>query len=454
MMIPKSLIRVLVVLLGLVYTGTAIGAISAEEAAQLGTVLTGVGAEKAGNKEGTIPAYTGGIVTPPKEYQPNSGVRPDPFAHEKPLFSIKAQNMEQHADKLTEGAKTLMERYPTFRMDVYPTHRSVGFPEWVLEGTKNGAPKATTTNDGLILKDAQGGLPFPIPKSGYEAMWNHLTTYMANPALDSEWWIVDSSGRSMLTGKGIFYMDNSQQWDPKFKGQNDYYYYKGKYYSTGPPRLSGMAIMCHDPVNWAKQGESCWVYRTGQRRVRVAPEATHDTPDPGSVGASNYDDINMFNGSMDRFEFKIIGKKEMYVPYNCYKAAYFVDEKELLGPHHPNPDHLRWELHRVWVVEGSLKEGKRHNYSLRRYYIDEDSWLILAADNYDLRGKLYRVGFAYLTQSYDVGAPTQHFYGFFDLDSRVYTVSNWPTKRGKVTYFQTPDPKEFTPEALIGGGVR
>ena len=207
MMIPKSLIWVLVVILGLVYTGIAIGAISAEEAAQLGTVLTGVGAEKEGNKEGTIPAYTGGITKPPKDYQPNSGVRPDPFPNEKPLFSIKAQNMEQYADKLTDGAKTLMEKYPTFRMDVYPTHRSVGFPEWVLEGTKNGATKATTTNDGLILKDAQGGLPFPIPKSGYEAMWNHLTTYMANPALEAESWYVDSSGRPMLTAKGIGYID-------------------------------------------------------------------------------------------------------------------------------------------------------------------------------------------------------------------------------------------------------
>ena len=382
MMIPKSLIRVLVVVLGLVYSGMALGAISAEEAAQLGTVLTGVGAEKAGNKEGTISAYTGGITAPPKEYQPNSGVRPDPFAQEKPLFSIQTQNLESYADKLTEGAKALMKKYPTFRIDVYPTHRSVGFPDWVLDGTKNGAAKATTTSDGLILKDAQGGLPFPIPKSGYEAMWNHLTTYMANPALDSETWFVDSSGRSMLTTKGIYTIDNSPQWDPRFRGENDYYFYKGKYNSTGPPRRSGLAFLWFAPVNWVKHGESCWQYLPGQRRVRLAPENTHDRPNAFTIGASNMDDINMFNGSMDRFDFKLIGKKEMYVPYNCYKATYFIDEKELLGPHHPNPDPLRWELHRVWVVEGALKEGKRHNYSRRRYYIDEDSWLILAADNF------------------------------------------------------------------------
>jgi hypothetical protein len=454
MMIPKSLIRGLVVSLGLVYTGMALGAMNAEEATQLGTVLTGVGAERAGNKEGTIPAYTGGITTPPKEYQPNSGVRPDPFAHEKPLFSIDAQNLEPYADRLTEGVKTLMKKYPTFRIDVYPTHRSVGFPEWVLDGTKKGATRATTTNDGLILKDAQGGLPFPIPKSGYEAMWNHLTTYIANPILEGESWYVDSSGRPVMGDKGITYYDNSEQWDPRFNGQNDYYFTKAKYFSTGPPRRTGLALLCHNPVNWVKLERPCWFYLPGQRRLRLASDLSYDLPNDAVAGMCNLDDIHIFNGAMDRFDFKIIAKKEMYVPYNCYKATYFVDEKELLGAHHLNPDHLRWELHRVWVVEGRLKEGKRHNYSLRRYYLDEDSWLILAADIYDLQGKLYRVGFGYLTQSYDVKAPNHQFCGFYDLESRNYFVSLWPSKRGKLTYFDTPDPRDFSPEALTGGGVR
>jgi hypothetical protein len=454
MMIPKRLIRVFVVVLGLVYTGTAIGAISAEEAAQLGTVLTGVGAEKAGNKEGTIPAYTGGITTPPKEYQPNSGVRPDPFAHEKPLFSIQAQNLEQHADKLTEGAKALMERYPTFRMDVYPTHRSVGFPEWVLDGTKKVATRATTTDDGLALKDTQGGIPFPIPKSGYEAMWNPSTSYAGNRILESETWYVDASGRPVLGDKAIIYYDISPQWDPKFNGRNDYYIGAVKAFSNGPPRRKGLAVLLKYPVNYVKMEQLNWVYVPGQRRVRLAPEITYDMPNAGVAGISNFDDIEMFNGAMDRFEFKLIGKKEMYVPYNCYRASYFVDERELLGPQHLNPDHIRWELHRMWVVEGKLKEGKRHNYSLRRYYIDEDSWLFLAADLYDLGGKIYRVGFSYLTQSYDVPAPFNSFHGFYDLESRMYQVASWPTKRGKLTYSSSPDPKEFTPEALIGGGIR
>ena len=453
MMIPKSLIWILVVILGLVYTGIALGAISAEEEVQLGTVLTGVGAEKAGNKEGTIPAYTGGITSPPKEYKPNSGIRPDPFAQEKPLFSIQAQNLEPYADKLTEGAKALMKKYPTFRIDVYPTHRSVGFPDWVIAGTKKAAIRATTTDDGLVLKDGQGGIPFPIPKSGYEAMWNHLTSYVANPIGEFEAWYVDSSGRPMMVDKGIASWDFSGQWDPKFNGRNDYYTNVFKWLTTAPPRRSGLALLAKDPVNWVKMEKLFWLYLPGQRRVRLASEISYDMPNSGVAGISNWDDIGMFNGAMDRFEFKLIGKKEIYVPYNCYQAMYFVDDQELLGPQHLNPGPIRWELHRMWVVEGKLKEGKRHNYGLRRYYIDEDSWLISAADLYDLGGKLYRVGFGYLTQGYDVQAP-YGFYGFYDLESRMYHVSGWPTKRGKITYSSSPDPKDFTPEALTGGGVR
>jgi hypothetical protein len=454
MMNPKVWIGILAILLCSAFMGTAIGAISAEEAALLGTTLTVFGAEKAGNKEGTIPAYTGGLTTPPKEFQPKSGVRPDPFAQEKPLFSINAQNMEAYASKLSEGVQALIKKYPTFRIDVYPTHRSVGFPEWVLEGTKKATAKATATGDGLAVKDTQGGLPFPIPKFGYEAMWNHLLTYIANPALAGETWYVDSNGRPVMGEKGITYYDRSEQWDPKFKGKNDYYYSKGKYLVTGPPRRTGLALMTYTPVNFLKMERPIWVYLPGQRRIRLAMDLTHDIPNPAVAGISNLDDVHMFNGAMDRFEFKLIGKKELYVPYNCYQATYFVDEKELLGPHHLNPDHVRWELHRVWVVEGSLKGGKKHNYSLRRYYLDEDSWLILAADIYDLKGRLFRVGLAYLTQSYDVKAPNHQFYSFYDLDEKMYSASLWPAKRGSLTYFETPDPREFSPEALTGGGVR
>jgi hypothetical protein len=248
-----NLIGILAVTLATAWTGPAWGAISAEEAAQLGTTLTGMGAEKGGNKEGSIPPYTGGITAPPKEYQPHSGVRPNPFAQEKPLFSIDARNMESYADKLTEGVKALMKKYPTFRIDIYPTHRSVAFPDWVLAGTKKVAARATVIEDGQGVQDAQGGTGFPIPKSGHEAIWNSFMIYTSNPILEGESYYMDAKGRLVLADKSITAWDRSLHWDPKFSGSNDYYFATARWISTGPPRRTGIGLLAKHPINWAKK---------------------------------------------------------------------------------------------------------------------------------------------------------------------------------------------------------
>ena len=133
------------------WMGTAQAAASADEIKKLGGELTLVGAEKAGNKDGTIPPYTGGLTTPPASYQKGSGVRPDPYASEKPLLSIDAKNMAQHADNLTEGVKGMMKKYPTFRADIYPSHRTVAYPKFVTDNTQKCAATATTTNAGRSM---------------------------------------------------------------------------------------------------------------------------------------------------------------------------------------------------------------------------------------------------------------------------------------------------------------
>src|SRR3954452_1036406 len=85
----------------------ALAAVTADEAKQLGTTLTAVGAEKAANKDGTIPEYTGGLKDVPASYKKGSGIRPSPFEAEKPRLVVDGKNVAQHADKLTEGTKEL-----------------------------------------------------------------------------------------------------------------------------------------------------------------------------------------------------------------------------------------------------------------------------------------------------------------------------------------------------------
>ena len=426
--------------------------VTAEEAKQLGTTLTAVGAEKAGNKEGTIPAYNGGLTTAPAGFKPGDGVRPNPFAGEKPRLTIDAKNAASHADKLTEGTKALLKAYPTYRVDVYPTHRTVAFPKFVADNTAKNAVKAKTANDGRSLDGAHAGFPFPIPKTGYEAMWNHLVRFNGQ-AYESKYrnLIVDASGRTAMSIEG-----NSVQeypfWDASKSATDTFWRIKLTY--SGPARRAGEALLIVDPVDIGQKDRRAWSYLPGQRRVKVAPDFSHDTPNPGTGGGTTFDDTFIFNGSMDRFDFKLVGKKEIYVPYNAYAAVYQAKQDDLLKPNHLNPDFVRWELHRVWVVEATLREGKRHVYSKRVFYLDEDSWVALASDAYDSRGQLYRAGFAYMAPSYDLPAPYTDMFGHYDLIARNYSLTGFIAETGGMRQTKPLGDREWTADSLAGSGIR
>ena len=427
-------------------------AVSADEAKALGTTLTAIGAEKAGNKEGTIPAYTGGLTAAPAGFKPGDGVRPNPFAADKPRLQIDAKTMAAHADKLTEGTKALLQKYPTFRVDVYPTQRSVAFPKFVADNTAKNAVRAKTLNDGRSIEGAHAGFPFPIPKDGYEAMWNHLVRFNGQ-AYEAKYrnLSVDASGRATLATEGVS-VQEYPFWDTSKTSADTFWRIKLTY--TGPARRAGEALMLVDPLDIGAKDRRAWSYLPGQRRVKVAPDLAHDTPNPGTAGATTFDDTFIFNGSMERFDFKLVGKKEMLVPYNTYAAVYQAKQDDLLKPNHLNPDLVRWELHRVWVVEAKLKDGKRHVYGKRTFYLDEDSWMALASDEYDARGQLYRTGFAYMAPSYDVPAPYTDMFGHYDLVSRVYSLTGFIAETGGLRHTKPLPEREWSADALAGAGIR
>jgi hypothetical protein len=448
----RTLHKRLVCLIALPLAASVHAGVSADEAKALGTKLTPVGGEMAGNADGTIPAYKGGLTTPPADFKAGSGIRPDPFAGEKPRVVIDAKNMSTYEGQLTEGAKALLTKYPTFHLDVYPTHRTVAFPQFVTDNTRKAATTAKTSNDGRSFEGAHAGFPFPIPKDGYEAMWNHLVRFNG-VAYDAKYrnLTVDSSGHASLTTEG-----NSVQeypyWDTAQADSDTYWRIKLSY--TGPARRAGEALQLFDPLDLGTKDRRAWIYLPGQRRVKVAPDLAFDTPNPGTAGSTTFDDTFIFNGSMDRFDFKLVGKKEMLVPYNDYRAVYQSKQDELLTPNHLNPDLVRWELHRVWVVEATLRAGKRHVYSKRTFYLDEDSWAALASDEYDGRGQLYRAGFAYMAPSYDVPAPYTDMFGHYDLIARIYSLTGYTAETGGMHQGKPRSEREWSPDALAGSGIR
>ncbi|HEX3139737.1 MAG TPA: DUF1329 domain-containing protein [Rhizobacter sp.] len=442
-------------LAGLAVASSALAAqaaITADEAKALGNSLTAIGAEKAGNKDGTIPAYTGGLTTPPAGFKAGDGIRPNPYAGEKPRLVIDAKNMAANADKLTEGTKALLQKYPSYRVDVYPTHRSVAFPAFVGENTAKNAVRAKTLNEGRSMEGAHAGFPFPIPKTGYEAMWNHLVRFNGQ-SYEAKYrnLSVDSNGRATLATEGI----STQEypfWDTSKTSADTFWRIKLAY--TAPARRAGEALMLVDPLDIGTKDRRAWMYLPGQRRVKVAPDLSHDTPNPGTAGATTFDDTFIFNGSMERFDFKLVGKKEMFVPYNAYAAVYEAKQDDLLKPNHLNPDLVRWEQHRVWVVEATLREGKRHVYGKRTFYLDEDSWAALASDEYDARGQLYRTGFAYMAPSYDLPAPYTDMFGHYDLVSRIYSLTGFIAETGGLRHTKARSDREWSADSLAGTGIR
>jgi hypothetical protein len=209
-----------------------------------------------------------------------------------------------------------------------------------------------------------------------------------------------------------------------------------------------------DAVNPLEQPRRAWQYLPGQRRVKAAPDIAYDTPNPGSAGATTYDDAFVFNGAMDRYDFKLIGKKEMYVPYNGYKLMYAKDLKPALTANHVNPDFMRWELHRVWVVEATLKPGQRDLYGKRVFYLDEDTWMAVAADQYDAKGNLYRSTIANPTYSYDVNAANIDNYVFYDFSSGAYSLVGAAGMSDGMRYIEPLPELQWASESLAGAGVR
>jgi hypothetical protein len=426
-------------------------AVTPEEAARLKTELTPLGAEKAGNKQGTIPAWTGGYTTPVPGDKPG-GKRGDPFKAEKPLYSVNASNMAQHADKLTEGVKALLRKYPnTYRIDVYPTHRTAAAPQWVYDNTFRNATRAKL-EDGMPA-GAYGGLPFPIPKSGVEAMWNHKLVWRGSAwEADMNQYQITADGKVVLSTSGKI----RQTMPYYFEGGNPESF-SGVYWTInlvndGPPIRAGEMIAGREHIDSSKS--TAYVYLTGQRRVRKLPNACCDTPTPASAGLMSFDEISVFTGKTDLFDWKLAGKKEMLIPYNNNRLLQAKDA-DLIKGQHLNPDHLRWELHRVWVVEATLKAGQRHQAPKAVYYLDEDTWQAVLGDRWDANGQLWKTLWNLNYVMPDFPGTVQQTFGFYDLLSGQGYVSNVLNDKAFHHRPSTRWPEHlFTGDGLAAQGVR
>ncbi len=415
-----------------------------DQVERLGVDLTPVGAEKAASKDGSIPSWDGGLTKAPAGFDRTKGWA-DPYAADKPLYTITGANAATYKDKLAPGQLALLKRYPSYKIVVYPTHRSAAYPAAVYESIRKEAGQADTAQDGnAVVNVTTSPVPFPIPKSGVEAIWNNAFRYRGGS-------VTRNVAEFPVQANGAFTPVKSRE-DIAFASSlktpapNLLFYYRTQY--NAPSSISGEALLLHEFIDQARQPRAAWVYNPGTRRVLRAPEVAYDAPRNGVDGLSTADDYDGYNGAPDRFDWKLVGKKEMLVSYNNYKLTdKSLKYTDIVRPGTMNQDLMRYELHRVWVVEGTLKAGKNHIYGKRVYFLDEDSWQVVEGDLYDGRGELWRVLEQHGVQYYDAPAFWIAGSAQYDLQARRY-VAGLANEELPIVFGAPLKASDFTTDAL------
>lgn len=389
-----------VALLGLtLVAGGALAKATPEQASHLGKDLTPIGAEKAASKDGLVPAWAPGKRSGKLsgDYAKNPAVEA-----EKPIFTITSANMAKYADQLSEGHKYLLKTFKDYKLNVYPGHRNVAWPDFIYKATAVNATKCalegTDDPDNCSL-----GFPYPIPNNGAEVIWNHRLKWRGDSVVrNNDQMIVDQDGHyqlAQLIEEVQFLYANEKDPVPMVKGKGLFLYYLSKI--IAPPRTAGTMILVNESGGTGAAGRAAWLYAPALKRIRRAPAVCCDNPYEGTDGQQFYDQVDMFNGVLERYSWKLLGKREMVVPYNNYKIAR-AKYDTLARPNHLNQDLPRYEYHRVWVVEATLRPGERHTYAKRVFYVDEDSWNIVMVDCYDAKGGLFNFQEGMLTPQANV----------------------------------------------------
>ena len=459
----QQLKLVIAVTAALGMAGAAHAKATADELAQIGKKYTCTGAEKAGSADG-VAEFTGKWFGAAPGQSTEPGVHmADPYASEKPIVVITAQNYTQYADKLSEGQKAMFKKFPaSFKMNIYPSHRDYRLSDAVCKNHMRNAKEAELTADGLdVVTGYRGAALFPFPKTGAELVWNGLMPARAAVDFrDTDLAIVYADGKIQWGKQNMWSLsaaNDPKLVDAKYEGISAY----TRIVTLLPEREKGLMTKTLDSFNFGREPRQGWQYNPGTRRVRQLPGFGFDMPNPSSGGTLTVNDTRLLNGSPERYNWKIVGKKDIYIPYNGFKleskAAGADNYAKLLTPGHENPEFVRWELHRTWIVEGKLKEGFRHLYASRTLYMDEDNWQFAMSDNFDARGNLWKFNWSNSTYVPGANIFNQGNAYYHDLVSGTYSAYDLTQARPKTFILNVFDadyakPEFYSLENLKAGG--
>ena len=413
--------------------------------------LTPLGGLLVGNKDKSIPAWK--QESNLEKYYNNLTKT---IEQEKPLYTIDATNYKNYGELLSKGQIALFENYPdTFKMPVYPTHRSTHVPQWFTDATQKNAGTSKLNAKGELINHKLG-IPFPIPKTAEEIVWNYYLNWKSISShvstLES---VVNPEGNySIVQSSSISYLPSM---DPNRNSSvPDWVYAYTLMQIVDPARLTGGALLVYQTYQPLEKPRQSWLYVTSQRRTRRAPDVGYDTPLTTSENIRVFDELYLFNGALDRYDWKILGKKEMLVSYNNENMRNYLSKekaKDLLTPLHPNPDLTRYERHRTWVIQGTLKPAMRHIYQSRTFYFDEDSWSMLMADQYNAKQELMRFSIRYSGYSETMPGNLLVMDSFYNTSKEKYFIQG--IKKEGLAFSNSPLSKKlFLPKSLRAFATR
>lgn len=393
--------------------------------------LTPMGAERTGNGE-DIPPWNGGLATAGLD----RGFHPNPYAKDVPVVRISSVNMSSHSERLTPGQQALLKKYPSLYFEVYPTHRSASYPEYVYDALATNATTSQLLPYGSGVKGAVMTSPFPLPKNGLEVLWNHTLRFRGHAmSYSSVSSVVTGGGKRMDTLRDYqVFVNYSEPGLTRDQVDNKIFMMTRK--TLEPANQSGRVVLVHETMDQISSPRKSWLYAPGQRRLRRTPDLAYDTPDPNTQSLRTIDQVDMFNGAPDHYDWTLQGKQEIYIPYNAYAVHQGdVSLDRILQSDHLNPALLRYEAHRVWVIEATLRLGYQHKYAKRRYYLDEDSWSIVYAEEYGVDGTLLQVSEAHLINYYNVPVMYPTLEVTYDLVSGFYYAEGLDNERKQTIRF-------------------
>lgn len=422
--------------------------VDSAQAARLGQDLTPLGGERAGNAAGTIPAWDGGMAQPPANYQPGMH-HPDPYSADAQLYQVNSQNLAQHQAQLPDGLKLLLEKNPDYFLNVFPTRRSAAAPQRIYDATRFNAERAELISGGNGVEGVASGIPFPLPQTGQEAIWNHIMRYRGDQIrfVTNQAAVLSSGAFNLLKlEREIYFVYGRDGVSPQDLDNTLFFY---KYKVVAPSKLSGSALVIQETLDQVLAIRKAWRFNRGERRVRRLPMLAYDSLQPDTNGMATADQVDSYNGAPDRYEWTLVGKQEMLVPYNSYAVHQKgIAYDTILRSNTVNPELLRYELHRVWIVDADLRKGFSHPNAKRRFYIDEDSWQILAVDLYDKNGTLSGLQESHPISYYDVPMFGSTLETIYDFKGKRYFVDGMDNNEPMYDFNAKLHPRDFTPQAL------